>query len=124
MELKAKRVTPLTVLPDIAESVRRYEALGLERVPGEEEGLVGFLAGKTGVMVATTEFMAGDFDPAHVERLVGQPIHYIHVASVDEARKAVPNAHLLQDVIARGETRELLLEDTTGFFILAETIGR
>lgn len=124
MELKPKRVTPLTVLPDIADAVRRYEALGFERVPGNAPpGLVGFLAGKTGVMVATTAFMALELGKDLAARLEGQTVTYVYVESVDQSFTALPiGAKVLNDIVL-GNTRELLVEDDAGFLILAETIA-
>jgi hypothetical protein len=114
----------MMVLPDISSALRRYEALGFERVETGDAGCVGLKAGQTAVIVASTSFVRGDFGAANASRLAGQMISYIHVASVDGARRGLSaSAAILEDVRTRGGTRELLVEDNGDLFILAETIA-
>lgn len=118
------RVTPMTVRPDIAPVLSRYEALGFERVETGDVGCVGLRAGHAALILASVAFMNGDFDPVHTARLVGQTIEYIHVPSVDQARtRLAPGAIVLQDVRTRGGTHELLVEDDDELFILAEKVA-
>jgi hypothetical protein len=52
---------------------------------------------------------------------VGKTIQYVHVSSVDEVKgRLTASAQVLQDVITRGGTRELLVEDHDDVLILAE----
>ena len=68
--------------------------------------------------------MRGDFGAANASRLAGQTINYIHVASVDEARRGLsPSAVVLEDARTRGGTRELLVDDGGDLFILAEQVA-
>jgi len=114
----------MMVLVDITSALSRYEALGFERVESGDAGCVGLRAGQTAVILASTSFVRGDFGAANASRLAGQTINYIHVASVDAARRAVsPSAAILEDVRTRGGTRELLVDDCGDLFILAEQIA-
>lgn len=118
------RVTPMIVMPDISSTLHRYEALGFERVESGDAGCIGLKAGQTAVILASTSFVRGDFGAANASRLAGQTITYIHVASVDAARRGLAaSATILEDVRTRGGTRELLVEDSGDLFILAETIA-
>ncbi len=118
------RVTPMIVRPDITPLLKRYEALGFERVETEDPGCIGLQAGHTAVILSSVAFMNGDFAPTSISRIVDQTIAYVHVASVDQARtRFAPGATVLQDVRTRGGTRELLVEDDEGFFILAEKVA-
>ena len=118
------RVTPMMILPDIAPALNRYEALGFERVESGDPGCLGLRAGQTAVILASTAFIRGDFGPAHASRLAGRTVNYIHVASVDGARRGLsPAAVILEDVRTRGGTRELLVEDGGDLFILAEQVA-
>ena len=118
----ALRVTPLTVLPEIGPTLRRYLALGFEPVATDDPGCVGLRAGTTAVILASAAFMAGDFAAAHVSSLAGRTITYVHVASVDEVTARLPTTtRIVQDVRTRGGTREVLVEDSGDHLILAET---
>lgn len=115
------KVTPLKVMPDIGAAVARYEAMGFRRITVEEGGCVGMQAGRSSVILVSDAFLRGDFDGDHVARLSGRTIDYIHVSSVEHARARLPaGARVLQDVEARGGTREVLVEDGGDLFILAE----
>ncbi|MCC7370581.1 MAG: hypothetical protein IT306_19325 [Chloroflexi bacterium] len=117
------RVTPLQVLPDITPTVRRFEALGFERVETGDDGCVGLRAGQTALILASAAFMNGDYDALLTDRLLGQTVPYIHVESVAEAsRRLGPGARVLQDVWTRGGTRELLVEADGDLLILAEKL--
>jgi ethanolamine utilization microcompartment shell protein EutS len=123
-DISVLRVTPMQVLPDITPTLRRYEALGFERIDTGDAGCVGMLAGQTSVILSSLAFMNGDFEAAHTARLSGQTIQYIHVSSVDRTRgRLSPAAVVLQDVVTRGGTRELLVEDDGELFILAEKVA-
>lgn len=125
MELKAKRVTAMTVLPDLSEWVARYQALKFERVPGEGDDIIGFLANKTGVMAVTTAFLAREIGDDLARRLEGLTIPYIYVEEVDASCAALPaGAEVLSDFTLPGGTREMLVKDATGYMILADTRAR
>jgi ethanolamine utilization microcompartment shell protein EutS len=118
------RVTPMVVLSDIAPTLRRYEALGFERVETGDAGCVGLKAGPTALILASVAFMSGDYDALLTDRLTGQTIPYIHVDSVKQATSQLTAvATVLQDVWTRGGTRELLVEDSGDLFILAEKVA-
>jgi hypothetical protein len=118
------RVTPLVVLDEIGPALGRYEDLGFQRVDSGADGCIGLASGNTSVILATADFMRGDYDAAHVSRLVGQTVKYIHVTSVEQV---VPRlsaaAHILQDVRTRGGTREVLVTDDNDLLILAEVVA-
>jgi hypothetical protein len=122
--LSPLRITPMVVLPDIAPTLRRYEALGFERVESGDDGCVGMKAGQTALILASVAFMSGDYDAVLTDRLIGQTIPYIHVDSVTQASTHLTGvATVLQDVWTRGGTRELLVEDSGDLFILAEKVA-
>jgi hypothetical protein len=123
LTVSALRVTPMTVLADITPALRRYEALGFERVESGDPGCIGMQAGRTAVILATTDYLRGDFEAGLVARLAGQTVPYIHVESVDGARGGLPTATVLQDVRTRGGTREALVDDGGHLFILAERLA-
>jgi hypothetical protein len=117
------RVTPMVILKDIAPVLNRYESLGFQRVDAGTAGCVGMRAGTTAVIFASVGFMNEDYDRDHVARLVGRTIQYVHVSSVDEVKgRLTASARVLQDVITRGGTRELLVEDHDDVLILAEMV--
>lgn len=122
--LSPLRITPMVVLSDIAPTLRRYEALGFERVETGDDGCVGLKAGQTALILASVAFMSGDYDALLTDRLAGQTIPYIHVDSIKQAStQLAPVATVLQDVWTRGGTRELLIEDSGDLFILAENVA-
>ena len=122
--LSPLRITPMVVLPDIVPTLRRYEALGFERVETGDIGCVGLKAGQTALILASVAFMSGDYDALLTDRLAGQTIPYIHVASVTQASTRLADvATVLQDVWTRGGTRELLVDDRGDLFILAEKVA-
>lgn len=118
----ALRTTQMFVMTDIASAIERYEGLGFSRFPTEDEGCIGMLAGETGVILATTEFMRGDLGTDGAEAISGRTINYVWVRSVDRAKENLtPGAIVLNDVITRIGTRELLIDDHGDLLILAET---
>ncbi|MGE3269564.1 MAG: hypothetical protein AB7P40_12515 [Chloroflexota bacterium] len=122
--LSPLRITPLVVLPDIAPTLSRYEALGFERVESGDAGCVGLKAGDTALILASVAFMNSDYDAVLTDRLAGHTIPYIHVDSVQQASSRLASvATVLQDVWTRGGTRELLVEDGDDLFILAEKVA-
>lgn len=121
MDTPVLKITPLKVLPDIGGAIARYEAMGFGCIQVEDGACVGMTAGRSSVILVSEAFMTGDFDAGHVARLTGRTIDYIHVTSVEQARGRLPaSAQVLQDVQARGGTREVLVDDLGDLFILAE----
>jgi hypothetical protein len=113
----------MLVLADITPAIERYERLGLSRVSTGDDGCVGMVAGETGVILATAEFMAGDFGAEAAEAISGRAINYLRVTSVDAAKSNLsPDAAVLKDVFTRIGTRELLVDDQGELLILAELV--
>lgn len=115
----ARRVTPLTILPDIGPSLTRYRSLGFTPVETEDPGCVGMRAGNTYLILCTLTFMTGDFRVGSVAPLAGRTIPYIWVESVEAAKTAF--ARVVEEVVSRAGTREALVEDGGQWAILAET---
>lgn len=119
----ALRTTQMLVLADITPAIERYERLGLSRISTGDDGCVGMLAGETGVILATAEFMTGDFGAEATEAILGRAINYLRVTSVDAAKANLsPDAVVLKDAITRIGTRELLVDDQGELLILAEPL--
>ena len=118
---QALRATQMLVLADITPAVERYERLGLSRISTGDDGCVGMRAGETGVILATAEFMAGDFGAEVTEVILGRVINYLRVTSVDVAKANLSlDAAVLEDTITRVGLREVLVEDQGEVLILAE----
>ncbi|WP_353860731.1 helix-turn-helix transcriptional regulator [Azospirillum formosense] len=115
----ARRVTPLTILPNIAPSLARYRSLRFALIETEDPGCVGLRAGPSQMILCSTAFMAGDFQSGSLAALEGWTIPYIWVESVDRAKDAY--ARLAELVTTRAGTREALVEDAGEWAILAET---
>jgi hypothetical protein len=121
----ARRATQMFVMTDITSAIERYERLGFARIPTEDEGCIGMLAGSTGVILVTTEFIEGDLGTENAETISGRTINYVWVRSVDRAKESLPpGAIVLNDVVTRIGTRELLVDDDGDLLILAETDPR
>jgi hypothetical protein len=119
--LPALRTTQMLVLADITPAIERYERLGLSRISTADDGCVGMLAGETGVILATAEFMTGDFGEDATTAILGRAINYLRVTSVDAAKANLsPDAVVLKDAVTRIGTRELLVDDQGELLILAE----
>jgi hypothetical protein len=119
----ALRTTQMLVLADITTAIERYERLGLSRISTGDDGCVGMLAGETGVILATAEFMTGDFGAEATEAILGRAINYLRVTSVDVAKANLsPDAVVFKDAITRIGTRELLVDNQGEPLILAETL--
>jgi hypothetical protein len=113
----------MLVLADISPAIERYERLGLARISTGDDGCVGMLAGETGVILATAEFMTGDFGAEATEAILGRAINYLRVASVEAAKANLsPAAIVLKDAITRIGTRELLVDDQGELLILAQSL--
>lgn len=114
----ARRVTPLTILPDIGPSLARYRSLGFTPVETEHPGCVGLRAGNTYLILCTSAFMTGDFQAGSIAPLVGWTIPYIWVESVVAAKTAF--ARVVEEVVTRAGSREALVEEGGQWAILAE----
>jgi hypothetical protein len=119
MDDLVRRVTPLTVLPDIVAATEQYHQLGFALVETEDPGCVGLRAGDTYLLLATSAHMAEDFPPATVERLIGRTIPYIHVQSLTAAKDRLPASAAVQ-TSGRSGTSEILVEQDGQYIILAE----
>ncbi|MBI5163923.1 MAG: hypothetical protein HY985_08465 [Magnetospirillum sp.] len=58
MDPIAHKITPMTVLEDIAPTVARYRAIGCEIVAAHHAGCVGLRAGKTHILLISEGFLA------------------------------------------------------------------
>ncbi|MDR3437835.1 helix-turn-helix transcriptional regulator [Telmatospirillum sp.] len=119
-----RRITPLTVLPDIIPTLRHYQALGFSLIETEEPGCVGLRAGNTHLILITTDFMSADYDQTTVALLEGRTIPYIYVQSVGVARERFSeSATVVEQVTTRAGTIEALMERDHQYLILAEKGG-
>lgn len=69
-----RRVTPLSILPEIRSAIQSYTELGFSKVDTGHSDCVGVRAGSTYLILATSDFMAGDFGRTTVAPLIGQTI--------------------------------------------------
>lgn len=116
-----RRVTPMTVLADIAPSLRGYRALGFSVIETGDPGCVGLKAGHSALILAAMEFLAGDFREASITPLEGRTIPYIWVESVAGAKSLLPDpAIVVEQVATRAGTVEALVKQGGRYSILAE----
>lgn len=124
MDGPIRRVTPLTVLPDISVAVQQYLDLGFEQVETGTPDCVGLRAGATYLLVATQAFMERQFRPWTVALLVERTTSYIYVASLDAAKASLaPTAAVVEQASTREGTREAVIEADGHYFILAEKLA-
>lgn len=123
MQEQVRRVTPLTVLPDIGVTVQQYLDLGFKPVDTGNPGCVGLRAGETYLLLATQAFMERQFRPWTVALLVNRTTPYIYVASLDEAKaKLSPMAAVVEQSSVRDGSREAVIETDGQYFLLAEKV--
>lgn len=121
MENPIRRVTPLTVLPDIAATAEHYCALGFTRVETGSPGCVGLQAGTSYLLLASTAHMAGDFGADLAASLTGKTIPYIYVDSVATAKARLPaSAEVLAEAALAGGSLEAMVRQDGQHLILAE----
>jgi transcriptional regulator with XRE-family HTH domain len=124
LALLVRRVTPLTILPEIGSALQAYLDLGFAKVVTDHPGCVGLKAGHTHLILVTAEFMADDFREQFIAPLVGQTIPYIFVRSLELAvAKLSSSAAVIEQVSTRGGTHEALVEQVGRYQILAEKLG-
>lgn len=124
MDEAVRRVTPLTVLPDIGMAVRQYLDLGFHPVDTGNPDCVGLRAGDTYLLVATQAFMERQFRPWTVALLVNRTTPYIYVASLDEAKMRLsPTTAVVEQSAARDGSREAVVETDGQYFLLAEKVA-
>lgn len=120
----ARRVTPLTVVADLADTVATYLALGFERVDTGDDGCVGLRAGQTFHVVATKAHMERQFSPLTVALLLDRTTPYIHVSSLDEAKARLsPLAAVVEQAAPRFGSREAVVETDGQLLVLAEKVA-
>jgi hypothetical protein len=123
MDDLARRVTPLTVVADLAETVATYVALGFERVESGEPGCVGLRAGPTYHVVATKAHMERQFSPLTVALLLDRTTPYVYVSSLDEAKARLsPMAAIVEQAAPGDGVREAVVETGGQLLVLAEKI--
>lgn len=124
MDDLARRVTPLTVLPDIREAVEMYLALGFEPVDSGHAGCVGLRAGQSYQLLATKAFMERQFSPWTVAVLLNRTTPYIYVASLDEAKSRLsPLAAIVEQSPVRDGVREAVIDADGQYLLLAEKVA-
>ena len=123
MEDQVRRVTPLTVLPDITLAVEQYLALGFDLVESGTPDWVGLRAGQTLLLLASQACMERQFRPWTVALLLERTTPYIYVASLDEAKaRLAPTAAVVEQSPPRDGVREALIETDGHYFLLAEKL--
>jgi transcriptional regulator with XRE-family HTH domain len=116
-----RRITPLTVLVDIAPAVDRFRRMGFGVIETEHAGCVGVAAGNSHHLLCSRAFMDRDWPADIVAPLVGQTISYIWVASLESASQAWD--HVVHRIVTDHGTREALVRAVDGYAILAETVN-
>lgn len=115
-----KQVTPLTILPDTAQALIQYVEFGFTKIETDVAECVGLKAGNTYLILATADFMAGDFKLETVAPLVGKTIPYIYVRSMAEAKeKLAPASQVVEIVGTRMGTTEAVVVQGDQRMILA-----
>ena len=123
IEQQVRRVTPLTVLPDIGMAVQQYVDLGFEPVDTGNPECVGLRAGSTYLLLATKAYMERQFRPWTVALLVNRTTPYIYVASLDEAKARLsPTTAVVEQSSVRDGCREAVVETDGQYFLLAEKV--
>lgn len=118
-----RRVSSLTILPDIAPTAAMYSSLGCERVDSGAEGCIGFKAGGTYVILATEALMAADFSPTTAALLTGRTVAYIYVASLKTATAQLPeDAVIIEQIRTSGGTAEAVVDHNGQHMIFAEKL--
>lgn len=119
----ARRVTPLTVVADLAETVATYVALGFEPVESGDAGCVGLRAGPTYHVVATKSYMERQFSPLTVALLLDRTTPYVYVSSLDEAKARLsPMAAIVEQAAPGDGVREAVVETGGQLLVLAEKV--
>jgi transcriptional regulator with XRE-family HTH domain len=115
-----RRITPLTVLADIAPTVDRFRRMGFGAIETEHAGCVGVVAGNSHHLLCSRAFMVGDWPADIVAPLVGHTIPYIWVSSLESASQAWD--FVVHRIVTDHGTREALVQAGDGCAILAETV--
>ncbi len=124
MKFGIRRITPMTVLDEINSAVADYLSLGFALIETGDRGCLGLRAGEGGIIFASADFLRGDFEETAVSRFVGRTIPYLHVGCVDGAEMRLPpSARVVQKVVTRGATKEMLVEQDGRYSIFAEKIA-
>ncbi len=124
MDMLVRRVTPLTVVPDIGPLARQYNDLGFMTIDTGAPGCIGLQAGESYLILASDAHMVADFDPSSVAPLSGRTIPYIHVRNIDAALDRLPpTSHVLGRAATRGGTLEAVVEQEGQYMIFAERIS-
>ena len=118
-----KRVTPLTILTNIGPALSQYLELGFTHIETGDAECVGLGAGSTYLILATANFMAGDFRVKTVSPLVGRTIPYIYVRSIAEAKESLDQeSNIIEMVNTRAGTTEAVVMCEDQHLILAAKI--
>lgn len=121
MDPIAHKITPMTVLEDIAPTVARYRAIGCEIVAAHHAGCVGLRAGKTHILLISEEFLATQYRAATVALLAGRTTPYVYVESVATALARLPSTAMVIDQLGIApQPIEVVVKDGDELFLLAE----
>lgn len=121
MEEMSWRITPMTVLPDIAQAYEQYTEIGFVPVAINVPGCHVLRAGDSYIVLASTECLEADYKPETVARLAGRTVPYIYVRSLDAAKaKLGEKAKVLEQVSTGRFTVEALMERAGNLMILAQ----
>lgn len=124
MDMLVRRVTPLTILPDIGKLARQYRDLGFTLIDTGAPGCIGLQAGETYLILASEAHMNGDFEAASVAKLSGRTLPYIHVRDIDAALDLLPiGSQVLSRANTRGGTLEAVVEQDGQYMIFAQRIS-
>ncbi len=112
-----KRVSSLLVTDDLTQASTLYHDLGFARVETDDLGCVGYVAGETGVILASRAFAMRCWGNAATAALADRFVPYIFLASIDEA-------HAPGDVLADARTwfgtHERIVQTSAGPLVLVE----
>ena len=123
-EQPVRRVTPLTVMADIALTLQQYLDLGFQQVDTGNPQCVGLRAGQTYLLLASQAYMERMFRPWTVALLVDRTTPYIYVDSLDEAKARLsPMAAVVEQSAIRDGSREAVIETDGQYFLLAEKVA-
>ena len=123
-EQLVRRVTPMTVMEDIALTLQQYLDLGFQTVETGNPECVGLRAGQTYLLLASQAYMERLFRPWTVALLVNRTTPYIYVESLDEAKARLsPMAAVVEQSAVRDGSREAVIETDGQYFLLAEKVA-
>ena len=113
-----RRITPLTILLDIAPSLDRFRRMGFGVIETGNCGCVGVVAGVSYHILCSQAFMACHYPADIIAPLAGKTIPYIWVFSLEEASRAW--GQIVHRTVTCGGTREALVGASGQWAVLVE----